>query len=407
MSLTAGDSYPPNERKLARSRLFHHFTNFIAAQLVWVDNHQNPWRRFICPLAAKSPCVFYAVLATAAANIHVKLDSNSPGKALFLNRLTEYRQKALFFLTDHLAQARRYNDREYAEVKIQGFRESLATTLLLWHLEMHFPLDSAWKMHLRTAQALIYSHRLTSALHMQFDECETFLLQEFYCATIWPRLTLNIEVQDAALALPLGNGGNAFIGFVRLMHRLILLTTRGKGDIDTENTKVAMCITELESEASEIRQSVLKILGKSGLASSGYQYDDMLHVVDAWFYAILIFGYQVIGPTCEMGDFIQSDCDCLFQALESLSTPLSFAQNQPWPLFIAGTECAGDKHRQTWIESRFHALIQNICPLDRTRMLEFLKEWWNYHDAGNGYGRASCWLEFIHKAQSHQDFIIW
>ncbi|OQE26581.1 hypothetical protein PENSTE_c005G04590 [Penicillium steckii] len=377
------------------------------SQLVWIDSDQNPWRNLVCPLAARSPCVSYAILATAAANIYVKIDPNSSEKAISLYILTEYRQRALSLLTNNLSQARRFNEQENAEAKVQNFRESLAATLLHWHLEMHFPSDSTWKIHLRTAQALVYSHCLIATSKSQFDECGTFLLQEFYCATIWPRLTLNIDIEDVALTLPLRNQGDAFIGFVRLMHRLILLASRPNCEIAPKKTKLTMSITELESEASRNRQSVLESLQRNDLSSRLCPFDDVLHVVDAWFYAILIFGYQVIGPTCETTDFIQNDCDCLFQALESLSSPLSFAQNQPWPLFIAGTECAGDKYRQNWVESRFQLLIQNICPLDRPRMLRFLKEWWNDYDVKSGYGGTGNWLEFIRRAQSHQDFIIW
>lgn len=390
---------------MSRSQLLHHFTNSIASQLVWIDSSQNPWRQFICPLASKSPCVFYAVLAIAATNLHVKLDSNCPQKKLSLDIAQKYRQKALFLLTHHLNLAHRQYGGADVRMQLQSFRESLATAMLLWHLEMHFPADSTWKLHLRTAQALIHRYRQTSVLFEERDRCYDFLLSEFYCATIWPRLTLNIEIDDAQVSISLRNGTDIFIGFVQLMHQIILMTPWSASNRRANNTQKSLSIAELESQASNVRQAVLATHDPNSLTLSKEKYADVIRVVDAWFYAILIFGYRIIDPTCANKQIIESDRDCLFEALSSLSTPLSFAQNQPWPLFIAGTECIGDKDRQIWIESRFRDLIKFVCPLDRPRMLEFLKEWWARSTTEPG--RADCWIEFRQQTRFGKDFVIW
>lgn len=393
------------QKPMARSHLFHHFANSIASQLVWVDNNQNPWREFICPLAVRSPCVFYAVLALAAANLHVSFQSDSPYKLLSFKISQTYRQKTVFLLTHHLSLARRSYKEETMEGHSQRFRESLAATLLLWHLEMHFPSDSLWKLHLRTAQALTHGYSQKQVSLQEPDACNDFLLSEFYCATIWPRLTLSIDMDEEIVIPPLNDKTDPFIGFVKLMHRIILLTPWSANASSAGNPNRPMDVAELEIQAACIRQEILSMLDKSNLSLAKEKLADVVHVVDAWFYAIIIFGYRVIGPSHGDEKVIESDCECLFEALQSLSSPLSFAQNQPWPLFIAGTECVGNKDRQMWVESRFHGLIKLVCPLDRPRMLEFLKEWWL--KARTGSARADCWIKFRQEAKLNKEFIIW
>lgn len=399
------DVSSPYRKPMARSHLFHHFVNSIASQLVWIDNAQNPWRQFICPLAAKSPCVFYAVLAIAAANLHVNFESDSPYRKLSFEISQTYRQKTVFLLTHHLSLARRSQREETTEGYSQRFRESLAATLLLWHLEMHFPSDSLWKLHLRTAEALIYGYHQKQVSLQEGDACNEFLLSEYYCATIWPRLTLSIDMEETIVRPSFLDKSNPFMGFVTLMHRIIILTPWSRTVALPGNLNRPIDVAELESQATKIRQAILSMQVHGDLNLPNEKLADVVHVVDAWFYAILIFGYRVIGSSYGDDKVIESDCDCLFEALSSLSSPLSFSQNQPWPLFIAGTECVGDKDRQMWVESRFHSLINSVCPLDRPRMLQFLKEWW-LNDSPESR-RADCWIKFRQECKSNLEFIIW
>ena len=388
---------------LGNQELLLHFSNFIAAQLVWVDNSRNPWRQYICPLTLKSPCVLSAVLALASANLHVKLGTNSQRKAFALNLLEKYRRKTLDLLALYLMSARPASG-DADKMDVESFQEALAATLLLWHLEMHFPSNSLWRLHLRAAQALIYHSRRSSMLLLGSNGCSDFLVSEFYCVTIWPRLTLNVEIDDMTLDLPLGHGTNAFLGFVHLMHRIILIASRSGGDIETViDTGIRMSIAELESQAREIRQTVLDT--QSVNVSIGAS-PDLTHVVDAWFYAILIFGYRTIKLPDGSDELVRVARDCLFESLSSLCSPLSFAQNQPWPLFIAGTECVGDTSRQLWVESRLLSLINFVCPLDRPQMLDFLKEWWARPSLVSD--QAACWMEFKQeRAKFGKEFVIW
>ncbi|RJE23876.1 hypothetical protein PHISCL_03788 [Aspergillus sclerotialis] len=393
---------------ITKPQLLHHFTNFIAAQLVWVDNLQNPWRQYICPLTSKSPCVFHAVLAIAAANLHVKLGSNSPHKSFSLNILREHHQRALDLVTRYLISARLDGEDANARIELQAFREALAATLLLWHLEMHFPSSSLWRLHLRTAQALVYHFRRSSTLLLGSGGCDDFLISEFYCATIWPRLTLNVEIDDMVLNLPATHGTDAFLGFVQLMHRIIFISraTRTGGENNTMNHWSSMDITELEAQANDIRQSVISNQNVKPLTTSSGPSSDIVHVIDAWYYAILLYGYRALKLLNGSDAALQKAQDCLFASLSSISSPLSFAQNQPWPVFIARTECVGDASRQLWVESRLLALINFVCPLDRPRMLEFLKEWWARPRSVSD--QTACWMAFREeRAKFGKEFVIW
>lgn len=401
-------SSPNHSYLITKPQLLHHFTNFIAAQLVWVDNLQNPWRQYICPLTSKSPCILHAVLAIAAANLHVKLGTSNPNKSFSLNILRQHHQMALDLVTRYLISARLDGDDADARIELQSFREALATTLLLWHLEMHFPSSSLWRLHLRTAQALVYHFHRSSTLLLGSNGCDDFLISEFYCATIWPRLTLNVEIDDMMLNLPATHGTDAFLGFVQLMHRIIFISnaSRAEKENNTMNTWRLMDITELEAQATDIKQSVLSNQNVKALATSTGSSSDIVHVIDAWYYAILLYGYRALKLLKGSDIALQMARECLFASLSSISSPLSFAQNQPWPVFIAGTECVGDTCRQLWVESRLLALIKFVCPLDRPRMLVFLKEWWARPRTVSD--QTACWIAFREEwAKFGKEFVIW
>ncbi|KAJ5832756.1 hypothetical protein N7474_001067 [Penicillium riverlandense] len=390
---------------ITKSELLHHFTNVIAADLVWIDDQQNPWRQYICPLASQSPGVLYAALAVAAANLYFKFDFNSPHKALSLDLMNEYRQKTVECLTPYLAFANCNDGRTDSRTSSQTFQKALATALLLWHLEMYFPSDSLWRLHLRTAQALIYHYQKSSTLLLGSDRCGDFLISEFYCATIWPRLTLNVEIDDMTLNIPMVDGTNAFVGFVQLMHQIIM-KYRDRGGSDTIPAENAMDLTELESHATKARETVLAVEDIAKINLHNGASCDIAHVVDAWYYAILLFGYRAIGRLNASHPALQRARDCLFESLLSFSSPLSFAQNQPWPLFIAGTECVDNKKMQLWIESRLLSLINFDCPLDRPRMLHFLKEWWAQPSSTSD--QKACWMAFrTAPANFVKEFVIW
>lgn len=298
---------------------------------------------------------------------------------------------------------RRHDGNTDSDIKMDvlSLREALATTLLLWHLEMHFPSNSLWRLHLRTAQALIYHSRRSSTLLLEHDGCDDFLVSEFYCATVWPRLTLNVvEIDDMVLdpRLGYGHGTNAFLGFVQLMQRIILSSRSGK-----EN---GMNNTELESQAIETREAVLAAQGSVTLPVETSA--DITHVVNAWFHAILLFGHRALNRLDGSGsdETVRMTRDRLFESLHSLSSPLAFAQNQPWPLFIAGTECVDDANRQMWVESRLLSLINCVCPLGRPQMLDFLRDWWARPDSLSV--KTSSWIVFKQeRAKDGKEFVIW
>jgi hypothetical protein len=57
-------------------RLLDHYDHSVAATMVWVDSHENPWRNIMLPLAIESPPLLLSMLALSAEHLAARMRSS-------------------------------------------------------------------------------------------------------------------------------------------------------------------------------------------------------------------------------------------------------------------------------------------------------------------------------------------
>ena len=80
--------------------LLHHYTNVVAAQMVWVDSAQNPFREIIIPLAMQSPALMLSILSIAAGDMWSRSGQAFDCSFDSLQVLDKYRGQTLTHLVE-------------------------------------------------------------------------------------------------------------------------------------------------------------------------------------------------------------------------------------------------------------------------------------------------------------------
>ncbi len=81
-----------------------------------------------------------------------------------------------------------------------------------------------------------------------------------------------------------------------------------------------------------------------------------------------------------------------------------FAQELAWPVFVAGMECCGRLDEQAVVEDRMEEIMRINGPLDRRRMMEFLRGWWRIEEEERS---RRSWIDLAReKARDGDSFLL-
>lgn len=83
-------------------RLFSHYSQVIAASMVWVDNPNNQWRTTLMPMALSSTPLLMSILGFAAEHLSATLPKDSILADNLSSRARKYRDSALSLLTSNM-----------------------------------------------------------------------------------------------------------------------------------------------------------------------------------------------------------------------------------------------------------------------------------------------------------------
>lgn len=376
--------------------LLKHFTDVIANQLAWYDDDANPWRNLIVPLAFSSRTLFTAILAMSSGNILSRMENNDVSAVIHFQSMQFHRENALKLLSIDFQDIRSLSTTPWLPSHSQMGKATLASVLILSHLEVHFPTSGAWRLHLNGARQVIQALQQPSV----YDPTMSFLAEELFAATTWPLLTDydldvsttsdNVELQDLATAnRPDQTSG--FAGFCLALRRITLmerLSQQSKNDnvpcIDTE-----AAFAKIDRTLLQARSSALDIIRPERLRHSKFESQDLKYLIDAYYHATAVYKFRALRRTATDEYSIDSHRFQLFKSLLAFHDVESFAQDQTWPLFVAGTESKGDAVNQDWIRCRFRCVIRCSCALDRPRVMKFLEAFWGQtdHESWIDYGR--------------------
>lgn len=121
-------------------RLFHHYEQFIAASMVWVDSDTNPWRTVMIPMALQSPSLLISILALAAEHLSVVSNQDDVLGRTLTSRSMAYRDRALQLLavdmrSDAVAPAAKLLSESEVMHRNQVANSLLASMLVLCNME--------------------------------------------------------------------------------------------------------------------------------------------------------------------------------------------------------------------------------------------------------------------------------
>lgn len=377
--------------------LLKHFTDVIANQLAWYDDDANPWRNLIVPLAFSSRTLFTAILAMSSGNILSRMENNHVYTSIHFQSMQFHRENALKLLSKDFRDIRSLSTTPWLPSHSQLGKATLASVMILSYLEIHFPTSGAWRLHLNGARQVIRAVQKPPV----YDRTMSFLADELFAATTWPLLTDydldmsttndNVELQGLLGTATRPDQASGFAGFCLALRRITLterLSQQSKSDgvpcIDTE-----AAFAKIDRTLSQARSSTLKLVRPERLRHSKFEGQDVKHLIDAYYHATAVYNFRALRRTTTDGYSIDSHRFQLLKSLLAFHNLESFAQDQAWPLFVAGTESKGDAVSQDWIRCRFRRIIRCSCALDRPRVMSFLEAFWGQtdHESWIDYGR--------------------
>ncbi|GES66081.1 hypothetical protein ATEIFO6365_0013004900 [Aspergillus terreus] len=349
------------------SELLRHFDSGVASKLAWVDGPSNPWRHIILPLSHISPTVLSSVLAIAAQDLAYKYTPDHPYPRRLRTVSFHYLGQALSSLRQQLGALRRTPG---AAICPSQARCLLASTLLLYNLELLTPEAARWQLHIQGARAIIQEAiRCPNSL----EEADVFLFYEYYYACVFIGLTTFDPTDGTPNDIPTHDRITIFSDFVRITHSV---TQVERVKFTTGSNPQTLQLEDVKEEIEVAKQRTLHLSQAIQFSSPAAQ-RDFAHLTCMYYHASLIYSQRVLADdVSSQEDSVQASREAILEHLENLTQRTNYAQDLVWPLFIAGTECRALPEKQGMIERAMIDVMRVSGSLDRRRVLSFLQMFW-------------------------------
>ncbi|KAL5361894.1 fungal-specific transcription factor domain-containing protein [Aspergillus floccosus] len=374
------------------SELLRHFDSGVASKLAWVDGPSNPWRHIILPLSHVSPTVLSSVLAIAAQDLAYKYTPDHPYPRRLRTVSFHYLGQALSSLRQQLEALRRT---PRAPVCPSQARCLLASTLLLYNLELLTPEAARWQLHIQGARAIIQEAiRCPNSL----EEADVFLFYEYYYACVFIGLTTFDPTDGTPNDIPTHDRITIFSDFVRITHSV---TQVERIKFTTGSNPQTLQLEAVKDEIEVAKQRTLYLSQAIQFSSPAAQ-RDFAHLTCMYYHASLIYSQRVLADdVLSQEDSVQASREAILEHLENLTQRTNYAQDLVWPLFIAGTECRALPEKQELIERAMVDVMRVSGSLDRRRVLSFLQMFWR-----QDVDRYVNWIHFARTMSSGCGFLI-
>ncbi|KAH8701442.1 fungal-specific transcription factor domain-containing protein [Phaeosphaeriaceae sp. PMI808] len=391
--------------------LLRHFVEVVSVQLAWFEDGSNPWRSLVLPLALDSPgSLLAAILGVSASNVASRLAEGDTQRDAYLGIMNSLRNRAFRFLAENLWTLRSALEQGTPPPPQPLIQMVIASVLLLSYLEVHWPSNGMWRIHLRTAQSINDMLELATT----GDAISAFLSEELFTASTWPLLThypsdemsSTQEVFIGSLARQEIRGCSPFTAFVAIVRRV----TRAGRDASLQDgdpvERRAALLTILDQVQLDLEQALKTALGElrkmEARTVRNISGHDVERFIAAYYYATQIYCHRalfVAAPESPQESAWANQVTLLglraqlVDSLQALDNPDSLAQSQPWPLFVLATESAHEPVTQCWIESRMESIMTLYCEIDRPQMLNFLRSFWAQVVYDNWIDYARLWTK--------------
>lgn len=378
-------------------QLLHHFNQILAPQLAWVDSTDNPWQSIILPLALQSPSLMHSLLAMAAGDISDRHYGCAHMAADTLYGFTRNRNRALELLSEHLKQELSSTKTNSGQPQLNN--HILASIVVLCYHEIKWPSSGLWKVHLRAARTMIRRWSHTDFTIPTSDATKSFLIQELSATQAMASVTCFTDEEPVRVSVP--NDHRApFLGFLQVIQAVSLAERNVTFGANTPS-----CLMNMEPFLADLEKAKdhAFVVGRGLTFRSSQSECDFEHMVNMYYEAGCIYTLQALSPFEDATSAIRESYCRLMSHLISFADTSLFAQDLPWPLFVAGTECDRVQDQQ-YIERRMKEMVRLTGTLDRMKGLRFLKEFWTTQLQGPRF----TWIQLAKTwALKGDSFLIW
>ncbi|KAJ5099632.1 hypothetical protein N7532_006633 [Penicillium argentinense] len=376
----------------------HHYQQNVAGKLAWVDGPNNPWRQVIIPLVWASPTIFYTVLSLSSEDLARRYDDNHRQRLELQDVSLRFRNNALSLLAAQIGSIRANQPLQFSNEIVSEARNALASTLILYNVELLGAEAIKWRMHLQGARVIHQWLEHSTSYPASFDNIDKFLLYEHYYSSVFAGLT-TFGMVNAPTGDNLQNMGDiaVFGEFVRV----IQLVT------ELERSKYVHGLVINPSEFPNIIGTVETAKDKMILYSQKSHFwndqvqRDFQHLVFIFYHASLIYTHRALSEDPSTNEYIQVSRDSILDWINLLSDRSTFAHDLVWPLFILGTESKGRPELQNFVSREMEAVMKISGVLDRRKVLSFLQLYWS-----TDLQHSVTWIQFMREKVPENSMLI-
>lgn len=357
--------------------LLGHFHLEVASRLRWIDSPDNPWRSFVIPLAEQSTCLRLSVLSLAATHLAATSAGESHRVPALLQVNHNLREASLRALNEDIrSELNRDDDISREKLESTSLIEMLATMLVLCYGEMLIPDSTDWNLHLHACRTVVDRHNLCNWREASQDPVTKFLIKDVVDLEAFGTFSVFTREQMLSTTVsPQSILDGHFWTFTNLICEVTALERERYGLLQDGQQPPD---TDMSFWRAKIEQAYTRASDGALSLQTPAERERFGAVIRAHYHASLIYGYQALAPPIEAIETISSVMTLLFHEIESITAePMpAFCHDMFFPLFIAGTECRTDGHRQNMIETLFVQLISASGFWCNQAALRFLRAFW-------------------------------
>jgi hypothetical protein len=121
-------------------------------------------------------------------------------------------------------------------------------------------------------------------------------------------------------------------------------------------------------------------------------------IIDAHYYATLVYSYQSLAPHAKHTQTLEGYCDIIWHIVQSVtgSSYTAFIHDVFFPLFIVGTQCVTDKERQLLVEMAFLQSISATGFWCNQTALQMLRLFWEH----SYHSENETWIQFARRNEA-------
>ncbi|KAI8661054.1 hypothetical protein NCS57_01084700 [Fusarium keratoplasticum] len=346
-------------------KLIDHWDKQIAPLMVWVDSDENPYRRYVTPMAYRHPVVGLAMAAVSSQHASISLEDDSfseKARNEAIGMISAYVKN----ITTHVMSGRELGN----QLDERAVEWVLAAMLLLSCYEMADSGSAAADFHRRAARSLVNTFETTGrgeSLLLNFLRNQLSVHDIFACTT-----SFDLSSMQQVILPRTADDSILFSTYLRYLHDVTLLSRQFEPST-ARLARLGLTFSHLRTQFEVARGETLMTAGRLALQPASRR-RNFICVVNIHYYAALLYSARCLEIRIE--EQRKELIDGLFDQIAAMGAIDEWLHCLPWSLFIAGVESHEDDARQGIISD----LYSRICRIMRFKnfwdVAQFLQVFW-------------------------------